>query len=67
MKICMEEKQRTLRPEIQLLNALMATKSSEARKAVSPMLTKTSMNTWQFGTGLYKNVLWHCLILCTAN
>ena len=35
MKICMEEKQRTLRPEIQLLNTLLAMPSADARNKVS--------------------------------
>ena len=35
LKIAMEEKQKTLRPEIQLLNSLIAAKSSLQRQEVS--------------------------------
>ncbi|MCJ1425927.1 hypothetical protein MMC29_003828 [Sticta canariensis] len=34
MKICMEEKQKTLRPEIQLLNTLLQTQSRDSREKI---------------------------------
>ena len=34
LTVAMEEKQKTLRPEIQLLNSLLATESTEGRRSV---------------------------------
>ncbi|KAK9812229.1 hypothetical protein WJX73_005774 [Symbiochloris irregularis] len=43
LKICMEEKQKTLPPEIQLLNTLLSTKTADQRKEImsAPVAMKT--------------------------